>query len=262
MELAELTSAPRHAPGAPSPSSSIVGRCVTRSPRASKLWSPDEISQRLRVAFPDDPMMQVSHETIYQSLFVQGRGQLRRELTKAPSVGSDPPQGTGPVQEDRGQLPDMVNISERPAEADDRAVPGHWEGDLIVGKSNRTAVGTLVERALASAPLLHLPDGTVLPRSQQRCKRRSGHCLESFSDRSPGTRARRWRRTRASRSRPESRSTSATRTLPGSEARTRTPTVCFVNTCRGALTCRCTRQPIFGASSEASTDDHARPSVI
>ena len=123
-----------------------------------ELWSPDEISQRLRVAFPDDPMMQVSHETIYQSLFVQGRGELRRELARCLRSGRTHRKAQGRSKK-IGQLPDMVNISERPAEADDRAVPGHWEGDLIVGKSNRTAVGTLVERSTRFVLLLHLPDG-------------------------------------------------------------------------------------------------------
>jgi IS30 family transposase len=121
-------------------------------------WSPVQIAGRLRSEFPDDPMMWVSHETIYQSLFVQGRGELRRELTRCLRSGRArrrPRTRTKPT----GQLCDMVMISERPAEADDRAVPGHWEGDLIIGKDSRSAVGTLVERATRYVMLLHLPDG-------------------------------------------------------------------------------------------------------
>jgi IS30 family transposase len=121
-------------------------------------WSPEEIARRLRIEFPDDPMMRVSHETIYQSLFVQGRGELRRELTRCLRSGRAKRQSRSRT-ETRGRIPDMVMISERPAEADDRAMPGHWEGDLIMGKNGQSAVGTLVERATRYVLLLHLPDG-------------------------------------------------------------------------------------------------------
>ena len=121
-------------------------------------WSPEQIARRLGDEFGNDTSMQISHETIYKSLFVQGRGELRRELARCLRSGRAQrrPQGLTP----RGaRIPDMVMISERPAEVEDRAVPGHWEGDLILGKNNRSAIGTLVERATRYVILLHLPDG-------------------------------------------------------------------------------------------------------
>ncbi len=122
-----------------------------------ELWSPQEISERLRLDYADDPMMQVSHETIYQSLFVQGRGELRRELARCLRSGRTARRRQGRVDK-RGKNPNMVMISERPAEIEDRAVPGHWEGDLIIGAGGKSAVGTLVERSTRLVLLLHLPE--------------------------------------------------------------------------------------------------------
>ena len=102
--------------------------------------------------------MRVSHETIYQSLFVQGRGELRRELARCLRSGRTVRRPRGRVEK-RGRLPGMVMIADRPPEVDDRAVPGHWEGDLILGEGGRSAVGTLVERTTRLVLLLHLSDG-------------------------------------------------------------------------------------------------------
>jgi len=124
-----------------------------------KKLSPEQISRQLRKQFPDDPGMQVSHETVYQSIYVQGRGALRRELAICLRTGRALRRPHRKSQERRGRIPNMVNISERPAEVEDRAVPGHWEGDLIIGKNGRSAIGTLVERRTRYLILLHLPNG-------------------------------------------------------------------------------------------------------
>jgi IS30 family transposase len=120
-------------------------------------WSPEQISVMLRREFPDDPGMRVSHETIYQSIYVQGRGALRRELAACLRTGRALRKPRRKEGERRGKIPGMVMISERPAEAADRAVPGHWEGDLIMGKDGKSAIGTLVERSTRFVLLLHLP---------------------------------------------------------------------------------------------------------
>jgi hypothetical protein len=121
-------------------------------------WSPQEISRRLRIEFAGDPMMQVSHETIYQALFVQGRGELRRELARCLRTGRAK-RRSRQRPENTGRIKDMVMISERPAEAADRAVPGHWEGDRVIGKGGKSAVGTLAERTTRSVMLPRRPGG-------------------------------------------------------------------------------------------------------
>jgi IS30 family transposase len=124
-----------------------------------KKYSPEQIAGRLRVEFPDDPEMWVSHETIYQSLYVQTRGALRRELATCLRTGRALRHPSRKPGQRKNRIPEMVNISERPAEAEDRAVPGHWEGDLIIGKLNQSAIGTLVERSTGYTMLVQLPDG-------------------------------------------------------------------------------------------------------
>ncbi|WP_432147158.1 IS30 family transposase [Streptomyces sp. bgisy084] len=123
-------------------------------------WSPEQICQALRAQFPRRPEMHVVHETVYQALYIQGRGELRRELAHALRSGRTrrKPRRQTQQRQPRFTTP-IVMISERPAEADDRAVPGHWEGDLIIGKDGASAIGTLVERATRYVTLLHLPTG-------------------------------------------------------------------------------------------------------
>jgi len=120
-------------------------------------WSPEQITRRLVKDFPNDPEMRVCHETIYQALYVQGRGALRRELTACLRTGRALRKPRRQAQTRRSKITDMVMISDRPAEAEDRAVPGHWEGDLITGANNKTAIATLVERTTRFTMLLHLP---------------------------------------------------------------------------------------------------------
>jgi len=123
-------------------------------------FSPEQITAQLRIDYPDDAEMRLNHESIYQALYVQGRGELRRDLHKRLRTGRVVRKVRRVEGERRGRIPGMVNISERPAEVADRAVPGHWEGDLIMGSTaSNSAIGTLVERASRFVMLLHLPDG-------------------------------------------------------------------------------------------------------
>jgi len=126
------------------------------------LYSPEQIAGRLRADHPDDPEMQVHHETIYRDLFVQARGGLRADLVtclRTSRARRVPRRKTGDRFNGPGQIPDKLMISERPEEVDERVVPGHWEGDLIMGKANASAIGTLVERTTNYTLLLHLPNG-------------------------------------------------------------------------------------------------------
>jgi IS30 family transposase len=139
----------------------LAGNDVLRARVQAKLeqrWSPEQVSAWLKAEFAGDPEMQVSHETIYQAIYVQGRGALRRELAGCLRTGRALRRPRRATADRRGKIPGMVMISERPAEAADRAVPGHWEGDLIIG-SRGSAIGTLVERSTRFVLLLHLPGG-------------------------------------------------------------------------------------------------------
>lgn len=127
--------------------------------RLEKNWSPEQISAWLKLEYPDDPEMQVSHETIYLSLYVQSRGTMRKELARHLRTHRSFRQPKKPQPANRG-IRDRILISERPAEAADRAVPGHWEGDLLLGKPT-DAIGTLVERSTRFVLLFQLPGGRI-----------------------------------------------------------------------------------------------------
>jgi IS30 family transposase len=127
--------------------------------RLERKWSPEQIRDELRRLHPDQPEMQVSAETIYQSLYVQGRGHLRADLHKQLRTGRAMRRPRGSGKAAKANLSDVISISERPAEAEDRAVPGHWEGDLILGTNCRSAIGTLVERSTRFVILVPLLNG-------------------------------------------------------------------------------------------------------
>src|SRR5512143_3683621 len=218
-------------------------------------WSPEQIARRLPVDFPDDESMRISHEAIYQALYVQGRGALRRELSACLRTGRALRVPRARTKRGKGFVTDEVMIRERPAEVADRAVPGHWEGDLIRGLRS-SAIGTLVERTTRFTILLHLPP---LPgHGEARVKNGpplAGHGAEALRDAItaaittlPEQLRRsltwdqgaemakrdghaRWPSTSSCASPPDCRSTSVTRTAPGSAAATRTPTGC----CAGAF---------------------------
>jgi len=170
----------------PGPEVRFVGRRHGRRTdrRWAKAWSPEQISNRLRLDFPHDETMRISHEAIYQALFIQGRGALKRELVaclrtgRALRVPRARTQGSG-----KKFVTPEIMITERPAEADDRAVPGHWEGDLILGL-NKSAIGTLVERTTRFTMLLHLPpmDGHGTQPRVKNGPPLAGHGAEAVRD--------------------------------------------------------------------------------
>ena len=140
-------------------------------------WSPQQIAGWLGLEFADEPAMQVSHETIYLSLFVQARGALKRELTthlRSRRVMRRPRTRSGRGH-GQGQIVDAVSIRQRPAEAEDRAVPGHWEGDLLLG-SGHSQIATLVERQTRFVMLVALPEGKSTEHVVERWPGRSRPC--------------------------------------------------------------------------------------
>jgi transposase, IS30 family len=170
----------------PGPEVRFIGRRHGRRAdrRWAKSWSPEQISHRLRVDFPDDESMRISHEAIYQALYIQGRGALKRELVACLRTGRAlrVPRARTRGRGKKFVAPEIL-ISERPAEADDRAVPGHWEGDLIIGLES-SAIGTLVERTTRFTMLLHLPrmDGHGIQPNVKNGPALAGHGAEAVRD--------------------------------------------------------------------------------
>ena len=152
--------------------------------RWAAAWSPQQIAQRLRLDFPGDEAMRISHEAIYQALYVQGRGALRRELTACLRTGRAlrVPRARSRRRGKSHVAPELL-ISQRPAEAGDRAVPGHWEGDLILGLGS-SAIGTLVERTTRFTMLLHLPRmaGHGIGAREKNGPALAGHGAEAVRD--------------------------------------------------------------------------------
>ena len=122
-------------------------------------WSPQQISKALEEDYPDDKGMRVSHESIYTYIYLLGRGELKKELVRCLRHKKPLRKGRKGTNDNRGRIADMVSIEERPAEVADRSVPGHWEGDLIIGKGHKSAIGTIVERTTRFAILVPLPHG-------------------------------------------------------------------------------------------------------
>jgi transposase, IS30 family len=146
-------------------------------------WSPQQISARLRVDHPDDEELRISHETIYRSLYVQSRGELRRQLSSHLRSGRSTRRSRGRV-ETRGRIAGMVSIAERPPEVDDRRVPGHWEGDLLIGAGGKSAIATLVERHTRYVMLARVEDQSSLHVTDvlaERIKQLPDHLLKSLT---------------------------------------------------------------------------------
>src|SRR3954454_6241748 len=177
-----------------------AGQCARR-PKASKLagcprllaaveaglarrWSPQQIAARLRVDYPAQEAMRISHETIYRSLYVQLRGELRRQLSAQLRSGRSTRRSRDRI-ELRGRIPEMVPIAQRPPEVDERRVPGHWEGDLLMGAAGKSAIATLVERHIRYVLLAWLgydrSSATVVAALEQRIKGLPAHLVKSLS---------------------------------------------------------------------------------
>lgn len=125
------------------------------------LWAPQQIARTLRAMWPDEPDMQVSHETIYNAIYAYPKGELRKSLIDCLRQGKTTRRPRSAGAERKGQIPEMVSIHVRPPEVNDRVMPGHWEGDLIKGANNRSAVGVLVERSTRLVLLAKMPDSTA-----------------------------------------------------------------------------------------------------
>jgi IS30 family transposase len=148
-----------------------------------KRWSPQQISARLKLDHPDDEEMRISHETIYRSLYVQSRGELRRQLSAQLRTARSTRRPRGRADR-RGWIQEMVPIADRPPEVDDRRVPGHWEGDLLIGAGGKSAIATLVERHTRYVLLARLEDQTTLHVTEalaERIKQLPDHLVKSLT---------------------------------------------------------------------------------
>ena len=225
-------------------------------------WSPEQICHALVIEFPDDESMRVSPETIYQALYVQARGGLRREVAAALRTGRTRRKPhRSPDQRTSRFIDEMVMISQRPPEVEDRAVPGHWEGDLIVGPGSQSAIVTLVERSTRYVVLGHLPGGhtaeevrdVLVPLVQTL----PGHLRGSLTWDQGCELAAHKQFTVAT----GFRSTSATRTRPGSADRTRTPTACCGSTSPTVPIWPCTAHKTSNTSPSSSPAGHEKRSA-
>ncbi len=224
-----------------------------------KRFSPEQISARLKLDHPGDEEMRISPETIYQSLYVQSRGRFRRDLSSYLRTGRAKRKPQASAASGRGKIAEMVMISERPAEVADRAVPGHWEGDLIVGTGG-SAVATLVERSTRFTQLVRI----AKINSETVAAALGTHIVtlpEQLRRSLTWTRARRWPGTCSSPSTPAWPCTSVTPRARGSGAQTRTPTGCCASTCPSAPTSDPTARHSLMPSPQRSTDVLARPCI-
>ena len=227
----------------------------------TRRYSPEQASGRLRLLHPDDPAMRVSHETIYQSIYLYPRGGLKRELQACLRSGRGTRRRRG-RREMRGKIIGAVPIGARPPEVQGRLVPGHHEGDLVMGSAaSNSAVGTIVERTTGYLTLLHLPDGHAADAVADAVISRLGTYPGWFArtltwDAAPNSPA-----TPVSPPKPGSASTSPTRTRPGSAAATRTSTGCSANTSPRAPTSARTPPPSSSKSKTNSTTGPASASA-
>ena len=231
--------------------------------KLQRRWSPQQIAGWLKLTYPDDPEMHVSHESIYRTLFVQSRGALRKELTAYLRTGRVIRRAQGVrLPDGRGGRPGIVNISERPAEAEDRAVPGHWEGDLVFGKRHepgRHPGRTIHPLPAAGRAAGRQPQGRRRRRRPGRRRHAPARAAGEVADLGPGPRD--GRAPTVHRRHRHRRSTSATPSRPGSAAATRTPTACCASTCPAGSTSGPSPRTTSTPSHSSSTTDLDRPSA-
>ena len=221
-------------------------------------WSPQQVSRRLVGDHPGDGEMRVSHETVYETLFVQARGECRTQLRLTLRSGRVQRKARGTTRPRAARIADMVNISERPAEAADRAVPGHWESDLVIGEKGRSQVLTLVERTTRFVILQKIPYDRTAERVALKLTEAVGRLPQELWRTGHARPGRGDGRARPGSPSPRvSRSTSAIRTRHGSAAPTRTPTDFCGSTCRRGPTFPCTAKKRSTTSPPGSTAVHA-----